>query len=220
MDVAALDQLGAIRLRIRLRSLHDRLPSGRRARHSRLQNLSRPGVYQGTPLDCVGCHGGGSRIRATARPTNHVFSTETYEDCHRTSAWVPLVEMNHDAIFGSCSTCHNNIPSIGKPLNHPPTQQECDTCHTRNFWSPLIFDHQSATYPGDHARNPTCTDFHTTNSQTVPWPTLACAPDCAACHAADYKTGPHRGASVSTLGDCAGARHKPNPQHSVRDRGW
>jgi hypothetical protein len=224
------------------------------------------GVFQGTPTECGSCHVAGGRIRAEAKPADHVLSTEFCEDCHRTTAWFPLATMNHDAIFGSCTTCHNNVQSVGKPPLHPPTRQECDschrttgwfpvffdhadvtqsciachdgvgatgkppshfgtllecdTCHSRNAWTPLTFTHSSANYPGDHAVSLTCADCHTANAQAVPWPFPVYAPDCAACHASDYRPGPHRNATVSALRDCAGACHKQTPEHSVRKREW
>ncbi|HSG65877.1 MAG TPA: hypothetical protein VLD39_12790, partial [Gammaproteobacteria bacterium] len=93
-------------------------------------------------------------------------------------------------------------------------------CPSRDYWAPLVFDHQSANYPGDHRVNPGCRGCHTTNAQTVPWPTPAFAPDCAACHASDYRPGPHRNATVSALRDCAGACHRSTPEHSVNSREW
>ena len=121
---------------------------------------------------------------------------------------------------GTCSTCHNGTTSTGKPTNHFGTQLECDTCHSRTGWTPLTFRHSSANYPGDHATRLTCTDCHASNVQAVPWQFPAYAPDCAACHASDYKPGPHRNASVSQLRDCAGSCHQASPEHSVRSREW
>jgi len=318
------------------------------------------GVFQGTPFECSSCHSTGGRVQASAKPVEHVLSTNVCEDCHRTASWFPLREMNHDAVFGSCSTCHNNVQSVGMPPGHPQTQQQCDTCHrttgwlpalfdhdnimsncagchdgvtatgktpghiattnvcedchsvfaftpatavdhtqvlgscsschngstatgkhathlattaecnachsttaflpalfdhanvppgtcsschngttstgkpvnhfttqlecdhchSRDLWLPLTFVHQSATYPGDHAARLTCADCHTSNAQTVPWPFPAFAPDCAGCHAQDYKPSAHQNASVSQNRDCAGTCHQSRPEHSVRSREW
>jgi len=98
-------------------------------------------VFQGTPGDCASCHTIGGRIQATARPADHVLTTDFCEDCHSTAAWFPLTEMNHDSIFGSCTTCHNNVQTVGKPPDHPPTQQQCDSCHRTTGWFPVLFDH-------------------------------------------------------------------------------
>ena len=103
------------------------------------------GVFRGTPMECRGCHMLGGRIQASAKPANHVLSTDVCDDCHRTTSWVPLARMNHDAIYGSCSSCHNNVFSQGKPPNHPVTQSECDACHRTIAWLPAGFDHTGVT---------------------------------------------------------------------------
>ena len=110
--------------------------------------------------------------------------------------------------------------STGKPAGHFGTQLECDTCHTRDAWTPLTFEHSSPSYPGNHRVALTCADCHTSNQQTVPWQFPAYAPDCAACHASDYKPDPHRNATVSALRDCAGSCHQSSPEHSVNSREW
>ena len=104
------------------------------------------GVFQGTPFQCSSCHSTGGRVQASAKPVEHVLSTNVCEDCHRTAAWSPLREMNHDAIFGSCTTCHNNVQSAGMPPGHVQTRQQCDTCHRTTGWLPaLFFDHAGVT---------------------------------------------------------------------------
>jgi hypothetical protein len=271
------------------------------------------GVFQGTPTECGACHSSGGWVRATAKPFDHVRSAELCTDCHRTTTWIPLAQMNHDAIYGSCTTCHNNVQGVGKPPQHPQTLQECDachrttgwlpalfdhadvtgtcvschngigatgkhaghvqttsdcsvchsttafipamfdhsnvtpgtcsschngatstgkapghfstqlecdTCHNSDTWTPLAFTHSSANYPGDHAVPLTCTDCHASNAQALTWEFPAYAPDCAGCHASDYRPDPHRNAPVSQLRDCAGSCHQASPEHSVRSREW
>ncbi|MCU7944768.1 MAG: hypothetical protein KZQ87_19035, partial [Candidatus Thiodiazotropha sp. (ex Cardiolucina cf. quadrata)] len=73
--------------------------------------------------------------------------------------------------------------------------------------------HISGNYPGDHRQNLGCNRCHTSNSESVPWPFAAYAPDCAGCHANEYRTGPHDKYgdvkyNVSELRDCAGACHE------------
>jgi predicted CXXCH cytochrome family protein len=104
------------------------------------------GVFQGTPFECVGCHTEGGRIRASARPAQHPLTTNFCEDCHRTTAWLPIARMNHDSIIGgTCTSCHNNVQSVGKPPQHPPTTAQCDTCHRTTGWTPVHFDHTGVT---------------------------------------------------------------------------
>jgi hypothetical protein len=94
-------------------------------------------------------------------------------------------------------------------------------------------------YPGDHGVSLNCTDCHTGNNETVNYQNAAYKPDCAACHANDYKTGPHKKHenpdatySVSELRDCSGSCHiytdstlttikdTRNREHSISDRGF
>ena len=133
------------------------------------------GVFQGTPFECSSCHSTGGRVQASAKPVEHVLSTNVCEDCHRTAAWFPLREMNHDAIFGSCSTCHNNVQSVGKPPSHPPTQQQCDSCHATTGWFPAHFDHAGVMG--------TCTSCHNGTTATGKHAThLATTAECDVCH--------------------------------------
>jgi hypothetical protein len=99
--------------------------------------------------------------------------------------------------------------------------------------------HSSAGYPGQHRSALDCTDCHRTNAQQVPWPNAAYQPDCAACHANDYRAGSHRKTqnpstqyTVSELRDCTGACHvytdgtmttiatRRNSNHRVGDSGF
>jgi hypothetical protein len=97
------------------------------------------GVFQGTPTQCGSCHVTGGRIRASAKPANHPLTTEYCADCHRTTAWVPA-RMNHDAVFGTCMSCHNNVFNAGKPPGHLLTQSDCDACHRTTGWVPTLFN--------------------------------------------------------------------------------
>ena len=78
----------------------------------------------------------------------------------------------------------------------------------------MIFSHQSMGYPGDHRQNLACVDCHGGNSEVVTWSSPAYQPDCAGCHAGDYKTDPHKKHenpdvkyTVSELRDCSGSCH-------------
>jgi hypothetical protein len=70
-------------------------------------------------------------------------------------------------------------------------------------------------YPGDHRANLGCTDCHTSNRETIPWPSPGYAPDCAGCHARDYERGEGPHSNLSADRNCAGSRC-----HSVSDRDW
>src|SRR6202048_114722 len=41
-------------------------------------------VFKGTPRDCAACHGIGTTVRATAKPANHILSTDRCASCPTT----------------------------------------------------------------------------------------------------------------------------------------
>jgi Cytochrome c7 and related cytochrome c len=102
-------------------------------------------VFKGTPKDCSACHGVGTVIRATAKPTSHILSTDNCAACHSEIAWSPAVTFDHTQSRGSCSTCHNGVQAQGKPPTHIVTDLECDACHTTLTWAGAVFTHQGVT---------------------------------------------------------------------------
>ncbi len=102
-------------------------------------------VFKGTPMDCKACHGVGTVIRATAKPTSHILSTDACGACHSEIAWSPAVTFDHTQSRGSCSTCHNGVQAQGKPPTHIVTDLECDACHTTLTWGGAVFTHQGVT---------------------------------------------------------------------------
>src|SRR5215470_17986321 len=99
-------------------------------------------IFKGTPKTCGACHGVGTTIRATAKPTNHILSTDECGACHTSVAWNPPVNFDHTQVRGSCSTCHNGAQAQGKPPTHIVTDLECDACHTTLTWAGAVFTHQ------------------------------------------------------------------------------
>ena len=183
------------------------------------------------PGSCSGCHNG---TTATGKDAQHLQTTGECDACHSTVAWIPA-NFDHDMIVGSCSSCHNGTTATGINSGHFMTAQDCDVCHTTNFWLPINFMHASPGYPGDHRAGLVCTDCHGGNSDQVTWSAPAYQPDCAGCHAGDFKSGPHKKYenpdffyTVSELRDCSGACHvytdsslttikdsRPGPEHRV-----
>ncbi len=102
-------------------------------------------VFKGTPTQCSACHGVGTAVRATAKSTNHVQSSDRCDACHNSVAWIPAVTFDHVEVQGSCSSCHNNVQALGKPLGHINTTQECNTCHTTLSWAGASFNHAGVT---------------------------------------------------------------------------
>jgi len=123
-------------------------------------------------------------------------------------------------VAGTCKNCHNGTKATGQPAGHWSTTLSCDACHNTVSWNTITHRHTSANYPGDHRVTIACTTCHSTNADTVPYRTPAYKPDCAGCHANDYKPGEHRNATVSTLRNCAGTCHKSTPEHRVTDRSF
>lgn len=182
-------------------------------------NAWTPAVFDHSSVtgSCTNCHNGSA---AEGKNATHIQTSAQCDECHSTIAWIPA-SFNHDQVSGSCSSCHNGSTATGKPSSHFITGLQCDECHTTNRWVPLDFRHSSAAYPGDHRANPACNACHGGNSQTVTWSAPAYRPDCAACHASDYKPGEHDNQSVSENRDCASSScHEDSPRHSVFDSDW
>jgi hypothetical protein len=166
---------------------------------------------------CISCHNGSI---ATGKNSGHLDSSNECDICHSTQRWVPA-GFDHSAVSpGTCNTCHNGMKASGLPSGHFMTTLSCDGCHGTNRWTPASYDHAGTAYPGDHRVSLDCIDCHGGNSDMVTWSSPTYQPDCAGCHANDFKPGgPHETATVSDLRDCAGACHKPS-EHSVRDGDW
>ncbi|MDH3214495.1 MAG: hypothetical protein OEM05_18615, partial [Myxococcales bacterium] len=107
--------------------------------------------------------------------------------------------------------------ATGKPSNHFVTNVDCAECHMTTNWLPVRFTHSSPNYPGDHRASLACADCHQGNSQAAAWSFPSYQPDCAGCHANDYRQNVdrHGNRNVSENRDCAGSGC-----HSVRDSGW
>ncbi|MFQ5478084.1 MAG: cytochrome C, partial [Candidatus Binatia bacterium] len=160
---------------------------------------------------CSGCHNGSV---ASGKSANHISSGNACDDCHNTTSWTGAV-FDHQGVSGNCSSCHNGSVATGKSGGHFSTSLQCDQCHGSTSWTPIDFRHSSGDYPGDHRSSVGCRDCHTTNSQVMVWRNSAYKPDCAGCHANDYKQNEHKKVksprvlySVSELRDCAGACHE------------
>ena len=114
-------------------------------RDLRCESCHANAMFKGTPKDCGSCHGVGTTIRATAKPADHILSTNQCAACHTPIAWKPAVNFDHTQARGSCSTCHNGTQAQGKPPSHIVTDLECDACHTTLTWAGAAFTHQGVT---------------------------------------------------------------------------
>lgn len=168
--------------------------------------------HSGITARCSSCH---NRIIATGKSNNHVTTQEECDLCHSTRAWTPA-GFDHSNVTEPCSNCHNGSTATGIGRNHFITSQQCDYCHTAGgSWGTIVFRHTSGNYPGDHRGNLSCASCHTSNNEVISWRYTAYKPDCAGCHAGDYKSGegPHR--SLSQDRDCG-----RSGCHRVSDRNW
>jgi hypothetical protein len=162
--------------------------------------------HAGITTGCFDCHNGG---RAPGKPGNHPPSSNACETCHSTVSWGGA-GFDHTGVTSGCRGCH----ATDTPSGHFVTTQECNTCHNTSGWLPASFRHSSAAYP-DHGSRLDCTDCHRGGSEAVNYSSPAYRPDCAACHANDFKRDAHKKVdgptifyTVSELRDCTGACHQ------------
>jgi len=143
---------------------------------------------------------------------DHPPSSNDCQLCHDTRAWEPA-RFDHANVSGDCGRCHDGSTATGKPSGHFVTSAECNVCHGTQSWIPARYTHASPSY-ADHGSRLDCRDCHTGNSEVVTWRFPAYQPDCAGCHAGDFRPGPHKKTSspetfytVAELRDCTGACH-------------
>jgi hypothetical protein len=181
---------------------------------------------------CKSCH---DSLHALGLPVNHVPTSAQCDTCHGTLGWKPA-KLDHTTLTARCATCHNNNIALGVTAAHMSTQRDCATCHSYPDWTLLRFVHSSATYRGEHRAALVCTACHTSNTDQIPWPSVADAGTCGGCHAAKFNAALHPKTSgglkytASELRDCTGACHvysdatlgtvvksQPGPYHRVSD---
>jgi hypothetical protein len=167
--------------------------------------------HTGITTGCVSCHDGRTAI---GKNPGHIPSSDACETCHDTRSFAGA-RFDHSTVTGNCASCHDGQTATGTPSGHfIVTGIDCVECHLTTAWLPTTFRHTSPNYPGDHAGNPPCQSCHTGNSPVVAWPFPAYAPDCAGCHANDFRPDPHLKIqspqtryTVGELRDCTGACH-------------
>jgi hypothetical protein len=122
--------------------------------------------------------------------------------------------MDHANQTAPCSSCHNGRTAHGTGQRHFTTNLACDSCHRTASWTLVAYRHLSANYP-NHGASIGCTACHATNSPVATWKFAAYKPDCAGCHAAEFRPQQHlkylkpvpASYSVAELKDCTGACH-------------
>jgi hypothetical protein len=147
------------------------------------------GIFKGIPRRCEGCHATVSQISATKKPSTHIQSTHTCDDCHLDTAWKPA-RVEHASIFGSCVDCHNDVKAKGKksaPKEHPPTDDNCADCHSTTSWLPAYFNHRGITGGCVSCHN----NVKVMNGKTVigkPGDHIVSDDNCQNCHVASSRT--------------------------------
>ncbi len=168
------------------------------------------GTFKGTPKNCETCHTPGSRIQgATAKPSNHIPTTQPCSQCHSSTASWKVARFTHVGVTPrQCGQCHNNSTAPGKPARHPVTNQPCDACHRTTTWMSAGFTHmdvkpgacatchngsQASGKPGNHIPTSlSCDACHTTGgmfttSRFTHSATQGVTPgQCSSCHNGSY----------------------------------
>jgi hypothetical protein len=148
------------------------------------------------------------------KPPRHVTTAAPCETCHKSTVTFAGARMDHSSLTATCASCHNGKTATGPAPRHFTTSLPCETCHRTASWTPVAYRHGSAQYP-NHASVTACTGCHSSNAQAIPWKFAAYKPDCAGCHAPDYRPQHHVKYAkpvpvyytVAELKDCTGACH-------------
>ena len=183
-------------------------------------HLGSPPIYEGTPTECVDCHGA-ERDRVT-EPSHADFSNDCLS-CHQLDAWQPAALDHEWPLEGAharagCGDCHQGDPpryegtpeacvdchqSDRAPVVDPPHDgfsDDCSSCHGTASWDGADFDHERV-FPlrGAH-QLADCADCH----QGAPAVFAGTARQCVGCHQADYDASTFAGhdAFPSTCADC------------------
>jgi predicted CXXCH cytochrome family protein len=163
--------------------------------------------------NCSSCHNG---TDATGKGPTHVQTTNVCEDCHNTTVWSPVTSVDHNQVLGSCSSCHNGTIATGQNPGHFNTTQDCGRCHNPIAWTPVDYSHTGLGYePLDHRGNFACTVCHRSNTEVVSWSSPGYAPNCAGCHAGDYKAGVDKHNGLTRDQNCA-----QSGCHSISSNEW
>jgi len=79
---------------------------------------------------------------------SHVGASNVCEACHTTFGFKKIRYVDHNEVFGNCSSCHNGVQATGKSAIHVQTTSECDVCHNTTSFLTLVngkYDHTGIT---------------------------------------------------------------------------
>lgn len=172
--------------------------------------------HHGYPSTCSNCHDGETYQKngelVVPKSPDHLATSNICEACHTniaTFALIPFVD--HEEVFGVCSSCHNGVLAIGKSAWHIATTVECNECHSTTGFLELgedgSFDHS------DIARAcGTCHNGITATGKTENHPETNS--ECNLCHSTKTFTGAgydHTG----IVDDCASCHDGAGPGLSI-----
>ena len=144
--------------------------------------------------DCGTCHTTTSFAVATAKPANHIPTTQGCALCHANLTTYKPGVMNHAGIAGGCTVCHAAAPAgiaflgvtpVPQGNGHIPTAADCATCHksTATFGPGT-----SMVHTGISSGCATCHDTGksftgVSNLKTKPATHIPTGAACESCHA-------------------------------------
>jgi len=89
---------------------------------------------------CASCH---DNVTAPGTPGTHLATNDVCDACHQPAptpwAQVAASDVDHNAVIGTCVSCHNGVTASGKSPQHIPTSDVCDACHQPgpSQWTPV-----------------------------------------------------------------------------------
>jgi len=195
-------------------------------------------LHGGLASSCVQCHTASPNSALQGKPSTHMATSELCQSCHSPAGFSVVGFVDHDEVFGLCSSCHDGSTAIGKSRNHLVTTQECSDCHTTAGFVLLnpdgTFDHTNVTTgcsachngtvatgtdaapspPGHPSISAECNACHTTATFAAPFPDHS-DPDVVVPGTCG-QAGCHDGASVLPNGDpILGKNSAPFPHPST-----
>jgi len=137
---------------------------------------------------CSNCHDGRFAndpppFTVGAKSGNHMATSNQCEACHTTFGFYLPRAVDHQEVYGTCSSCHNGIVAVGKSVFHVVTSAECSDCHTTTSFVQVAadgsFDHTGISTGCSRCHNGTIA-IGKDADPTPPHPdTLS---DCSYCH--------------------------------------
>jgi hypothetical protein len=147
--------------------------------------------HGGLSSECVQCHSGNADPTIPGKPSTHIATSNECQSCHTPAGFKVAGFVNHDEVFGTCSSCHDGVTATGKSANHPATTQECSDCHTTKSFVLLnpdgTFDHTGITSGCSNCHNGVVAIGTASDPSPSGHPNTAA--DCISCHTtATFKT--------------------------------